>query len=130
LNAAIIIDPRSERDPVIARALDQATVELRYGTVAINLWPAVGYGTVSPPWGGHPSATLANIQSGLGWVHNTFMLGGIEKSIVRAPVVLSPKPAWFYDNRQCNLIGEKLAAFELQPRALSAPSLILSALRG
>jgi len=130
LNAAIIIDPRSERDPVIARALDQATVDLRYGTVAINLWPAVGYGTVSPPWGGHPSATLANIQSGLGWVHNTFMLGGIEKSIVRAPVVLSPKPAWYYDNKQCNQIGEKLAAFELQPRALSAPSLIVSALRG
>lgn len=130
LNAAIIIDSRSERDPQIARALDQATVELRYGTVAINLWPAVGYGTISPPWGGHPSATLANIQSGLGWVHNTFMLGGIEKSIIRAPTVLSPKPAWFYDNGRCNDIGSKLAAFELQPRLTKLPSLVFSALRG
>jgi hypothetical protein len=85
---------------------------------------------VSPPWGGHPSATLANIQSGLGWVHNTFMLGGIEKSIVRGPVVLAPKPAWYYDNKLCNVIGQKLAAFETQPRALSIPPLVWAALRG
>ena len=39
-----------------------------------------------------------NIQSGLGWVHNTFMLEGIEKSVFRGPLVVSPKPAWFYDN--------------------------------
>ncbi|HXI58223.1 MAG TPA: aldehyde dehydrogenase family protein [Polyangia bacterium] len=130
LNAALIIDGKSEADPTIARALDRAVTELRYGTVAINLWPAVGYGTVSPPWGGHPSATLANIQSGLGWVHNTFMLGGIEKSIVRGPVVLAPKPAWYFDNKQCNVIGQKLAAFETHPRALNVPSLVLAALRG
>jgi hypothetical protein len=130
LNAALIIDARSERDPAIAGALDRAVTDLRYGTVAINLWPAVGYGTVSPPWGGHPSATLANIQSGLGWVHNTFMLGGIEKSIVRGPTVLAPKPAWYYDNRQCNVIGRRLAAFETRPGALRAPPLIWAALRG
>jgi acyl-CoA reductase-like NAD-dependent aldehyde dehydrogenase len=130
LNAAIIIDPRSEADPTIARALDVAVTELRYGTVAINLWPAVGYGTVSPPWGGHPSATLANIQSGLGWVHNTFMLGGIEKSIVRGPVVLAPKPAWYYDNRMCNIIGQRLAAFEGSGSALRIPPLVWAALRG
>jgi acyl-CoA reductase-like NAD-dependent aldehyde dehydrogenase len=130
LNAALVIDGRSEADPTIATALERAVGELRYGTVAVNLWPAVGYGTVSPPWGGHPSATLANIQSGLGWVHNTFMLEGIEKSVVRAPCVLAPKPAWYCDNKQCDVIGEKLTAFELRPRASRAPSLILAALRG
>ncbi|MEO8211980.1 MAG: aldehyde dehydrogenase [Myxococcales bacterium] len=130
LNAAIIIDPRSERDATIAAALDRAVTALRYGTVAINLWPAVGYGTVSPPWGGHPSATLEDIQSGLGWVHNTFMLGGIEKSIIRAPVVMAPKPAWFLDNSRCHLIGRKLTAFETAPNAWSVPSLVLTALAG
>ena len=130
LNAALIVDARSEREPAIAAALDRAVTDLRYGTVAINLWPAVGYGTVSPPWGGHPSATLANIQSGLGWVHNTFMLEGIEKSIVRGPTVLAPKPGWYYDNRQCKVIGRRLAAFETRPRALSVPPLVWAALRG
>jgi hypothetical protein len=130
LNAALAIDRKSEADSTIAKALDRAVTELRYGTVAINLWPAVGYGTVSPPWGGHPSATLANIQSGLGWVHNTFMLDAIEKSVVRAPTIVAPKPAWYFDNAKCNVIGEKLAAFEMRPRLARAPSLLLAALRG
>jgi hypothetical protein len=130
LNAALVIDRKSEADASIGMALERAVTELRYGTVAINVWPAVGYGTVSPPWGGHPSATLANIQSGLGWVHNTFMLEGIEKSIVRAPTVLAPKPAWYFDNAKCNVIGEKLAAFEMRPRIARAPALVLAALRG
>jgi hypothetical protein len=130
LNAALVIDRKSEADASIGMALERAVTDLRYGTVAINVWPAVGYGTVSPPWGGHPSATLANIQSGLGWVHNTFMLDGIEKSIVRAPTVLAPKPAWYFDNAKCNVIGEKLAAFEMRPRIARAPALVLAALRG
>ncbi|HEX3695299.1 MAG TPA: aldehyde dehydrogenase family protein [Polyangia bacterium] len=130
LNATLIIDRRSEGDPTIAAALDHAVGALRYGTVAVNLWPGVCYGSVSPPWGGHPSATLANIQSGLGWVHNTFMLEGIEKSIIRAPSVMAPKPAWYYDNTQCKVIGQKLAAHEIHPRALRIPALVLAALRG
>jgi hypothetical protein len=128
LNAGLIIDPRTERE--VAPALDKAIVELRYGTVAVNLWPAVCYGTVSPPWGGHPSATLENIQSGLGWVHNTFMLEGIDKSVLRAPITLWPKPAWFFDNQATHLIGAKLTHFETAPGALKFPGLMAAALRG
>jgi aldehyde dehydrogenase (NAD(P)+) len=128
LNATLIIDPRTEK--AVAPALDRAVLELRYGTVAINIWPGVAYGTVSPPWGGHPSATLENIQSGLGWVHNTFMLEGIEKSVMRAPITMWPKPAWFYDNRATHLIGERLTRFELAPSALKLPALTAAALRG
>ena len=128
LNAAIIIDPRTEKE--FAPALERAVLDLRYGTVAINLWPAVAYCTVSPPWGGHPSATLEDIQSGLGWVHNTFMLEGIEKSVMRAPITLWPKPAWYYDNTATHLIGERLTRFELFPGALKLPGLTAAALRG
>src|SRR5205807_1723004 len=129
LNATLIVPPRLEAGSVGA-AVAQAVDGLRYGAVGINHWPALVYATVSPPWGGHPSATLDNIQSGLGWVHNTYLLGGIEKSIVRGPTVLAPKPAWYYDNRQCDVIGRRLAAFESRPRVLSLPPLVLAALRG
>jgi aldehyde dehydrogenase (NAD(P)+) len=128
LNAALIIDPRTEKG--VARALDQAILDLRYGTVAINLWPAVGYGTVSPPWGGHPGVTLENIQSGIGWVHNTYMLDGVEKSVMRGTITLWPKPSWFFDNENTHTIGEKIARFEIAPSALKVPSLTASALRG
>ena len=58
--------------------LERAVVDLRYGTVAFNHWPALGYAFGTTPWGGHQSATLRDIQSGLGWVHNPFMLAGID----------------------------------------------------
>jgi acyl-CoA reductase-like NAD-dependent aldehyde dehydrogenase len=130
LNACIVIHPRHEADPQIGKALDKALVELRYGTVGINHWPAVGYGLVNPAWGGHPSATLTNIQSGLGWVHNTFMFEGIDKSIIRGPLVAKPKPAWFYDNRKVHLIGEKMVAMYAAPSWWKLPGLVVNALSG
>ena len=130
LNACIVVDPRTEGDPAVTKALDRAIVELRYGTVAVNHWPGLVFGAVSAPWGGHPSATLADVQSGLGWVHNTFMLEGIDKSVFRGPCVLSPKPAWFYDNAMMSVIGAKLSEFEAAPSALKLPSLALASLRG
>ncbi|HMJ50853.1 MAG TPA: aldehyde dehydrogenase family protein [Polyangiaceae bacterium] len=130
LNACIVVDPRTEADPAVTTALDRAIVNLRYGSVAVNHWPALVFGAASAPWGGHPSATLADVQSGLGWVHNTFMLDGIEKSVFRGPCVLSPKPAWFYDNAMMQVIGAKLSEFEAAPSALKLPSLVLASLRG
>ncbi|HEX9296969.1 MAG TPA: aldehyde dehydrogenase family protein [Polyangiaceae bacterium] len=130
LNAALIIDPRSEADPAVASALDRAILNLKYGSVAVNHWPAAVFAAVSPPWGGHPSATLADVQSGIGWVHNTYMLEGIEKSVFRGPLVMSPKPGWFYDNSMMHVLGAKLTEFETSPSALKIPGLAIASLRG
>jgi len=128
LNAALVIPPRLEADPTVGKALDRAILDLRYGTVAINHWPGVCYGTGAMAWGGHPSATLKDIQSGLGWVHNTFMLEGIEKSVVRGPLVVKPKPPWFYDHPRPHVIGPKMLSLDSDPRWWKVPGLILSAL--
>jgi hypothetical protein len=128
LNATIVIDPRTEAEA--ASALDRAILELRYGTVAINHWPGLVFGSGSAAWGGHPSATLQDVQSGIGWVHNTFMLEGIEKSIFRGPITMSPKPAWFYDNAMMRVLGSKMVDFESAPSALKLPGLAIAALRG
>jgi len=128
LNACIIIHPDLERDETVGRALDRAVVDLRYGTVAINHWPALCYGLAALPWGGHQSATLKNIQSGIGWVHNTFMLDGIDKSIVRGNLRVRPTPVWFYDNRKAVGMGRKLVEFEAAPSWLKVPALMLKAL--
>lgn len=130
LNASIIISPETQRDPDVARALERAVLRLRYGTVAINHWPALGYGFVSPPWGAHPGSTLADVKSGIGWVHNTFMLRGILKSVVRGPLTVSPKPAWFRDNAMSHVVGRKLVAFEAAPSWWKVPGVALAALRG
>jgi acyl-CoA reductase-like NAD-dependent aldehyde dehydrogenase len=128
LNACIVIHPRLEQDATVGGALDRAIVDLRYGTVAINHWPALGYALGSTPWGGHPSASLKNIQSGLGWVHNTFMLGGVDKTIVRGALRVRPTPVWFYDNRKASTLGPRLLDMESSPSWLKLPGVLLRAL--
>jgi len=128
LNCCLVVHPRLEKDAAVSRALDRAILELRYGTVAINVWPAVCYGAMSMPWGGHPSATLDNIQSGLGWVHNTYMLGGIDKSIVRAPLKMWPDPLWFTDNPSTTRMGPAIIDMEAAPSWWKVPSLMAKAL--
>jgi hypothetical protein len=128
LNACIVIHPRHEKDAQVG--LDRAVAELKYGTVAINHWPAISYGLITPPWGGHPSATLADIQSGIGWVHNSYLLEGIEKAVLRGPLLAKPKPAWFYDNRGVHNLGKKLTRFEAAPSWFKVPGMAAAALRG
>jgi acyl-CoA reductase-like NAD-dependent aldehyde dehydrogenase len=130
LSCAIIIHEAQEEDPTIALALEKAIVELRYGAVALNQWPALLYALASPPWGGHPSATLADVQSGIGFVHNTPMLGRIDKAVLRAPLDASPKPAYFLDNKKMRDIGERLTRFAAAPSLGGVASVALAALRG
>ena len=115
LNAAVFIHGRLERDPSVGGALERAITELRYGTVAVNHWPAIGYAVGSLPWGGHPSATLRDIQSGLGWVHNSFMLEGIDKAIIRGPLVVRPRPLWFRGNPKASRVARQMVQQERAP---------------
>lgn len=130
LNAMIVVPPKLERSNDVSRAVDRAIDRLRYGTVALNHWPALVYATASPAWGGHPSATLADVQSGLGWVHNTYLLEGIEKSVLRAPFMAFPKPVWFGDHRRVARMGRRLLEMEYAPRWWKVPGLVWNAVRG
>ena len=130
LSCALTIHEAQEEDPTIAIALEKALVELRYGAVALNQWPAVVYALASPPWGGHPSGTLADVQSGIGFVHNTPMLGRIDKAVLRAPLDASPKPAYFLDNKKMRDIGERLTRVAAAPSLGGVASVAMAALRG
>ena len=76
---------------------------------------------MTTPWGGHPSATLANVQSGLGWVHNSVMLEGIEKCVMRAPLKPMPKPIYFPSHKTLDQVGRRLVEFEAAPSWLKVP---------
>lgn len=130
LNATLIIAPKLERDGTVRRVVDECIAALRYGTVAINHWPGLCYGAATLPWGGHPSATLSNIQSGLGWVHNTYMLEGIEKSVIRGPIKMWPTPPWFSDNRHTTALGPRLVAMEAKPSLWKVPGIARVAMCG
>lgn len=93
---AAVTHPRGFRSrKANERLLQSCLGKLRYNAIAINHWPGLMYAMMSPPWGGLPGSTLADAQSGIGTVHNTFLLGGIEKSVLEGPVTFFPKPPWF-----------------------------------
>src|SRR5215217_523179 len=129
LNVTLIVHPSSLKDAAVAAALEKAIRELRYGTVAVNTWPAAGYALVSLPWGGHPSSTARDIQSGLGWVHNSLMLEQVEKPVLRAPLTSLPVPPWVPGHRSVGELGRRLVQFERAPSWLKMPGIAAAALR-
>jgi acyl-CoA reductase-like NAD-dependent aldehyde dehydrogenase len=130
LAATLVVHPKTAAHPDFGPKVEDAIRELRYGAVVINSWAGAVFGLGVAPWGGHPSATLSDIQSGRGWVHNTFMLEGIEKVVLRAPLKVFPISPWFPGHRSVHHLARKLVDFELQPSWLKVPGLAATAMRG
>jgi hypothetical protein len=110
--------------------LDSALQRLRYGTVGVNQWPGVAYALMSPPWGVYPGASLADIQSGRGHVHNTYLLDRPQKTILHSPLSLFPKPMWFSTHRRPEAVAWKLFALYCRPTIMKLPTLLAAAIRG
>jgi len=130
LSASILIHPESLRDPETAAAFERAVADLRYGTVTINQWAAMGYGLVVTPWGAFPGHDLYDIQSGTGVVHNTMMFSRAQKAVVRVPFRVRPKPPWFVSHQTAHELGSKLTEFETDPSPAKLPAILWEALRG
>ncbi len=110
--------------------LETAIEQMRYGSVCINQWSGVVYGLMSPPWGGHASATLESPESGLGHVHNVFGLQDFDKSVLWGPLCNWPKPVWFHSHRTAYQAGLELIRFYTRPSVFQLPKLFFLALRG
>jgi len=130
LNAVLFVHPSQLKEGALASEVETATRRLRYGAIGINQWSAVAYALGSTPWGGHPSSTLADIQSGRGWAHNTAMLEGIEKCVVSGPLVSPMRPLWSPLHKTCHTAGRALCEFEAEPDLWRLSKLGYSALRG
>jgi aldehyde dehydrogenase (NAD(P)+) len=140
LGANVLVHPRRRRR--LGEAFDSFLGSLRYGTVAVNAWTAVGYLTATAPWGGFPGATLTSVGSGIGVVHNALLLADTEQTVVTGPfrpfprsyvtgqLTLTPKPAWFVRNRTGARTAELLMGFIAAPGWRKLPRLFVSALRG
>ncbi|HWA74118.1 MAG TPA: aldehyde dehydrogenase family protein [Polyangiaceae bacterium] len=115
LNAMLIAPSSVERDSTLRAALTKSVSDLRYGTVGVNVWPAAGYGLASPPWGGYPGATLADVQSGIGWGHDAAMLEHVEKSVLEGPLLGLLEPLWNPGHAHLRELGRALSGIEAAP---------------
>ena len=130
LNATLIVQPASLRDPATALAVQRAVADLRYGTVSLNHWSTVGYAFATTPWGAFPGHVRHDIGSGTDVVHNTLMFSRSEKTVIRAPFRAWPKPIWFGTHATARRLAPKLVEFEAHPSLLRVVGMLPLALRG
>ncbi|WP_182376252.1 aldehyde dehydrogenase family protein [Nocardioides sp. WS12] len=140
LGANIIVDPRTKK--MLGKALEEQVARLRYGTIGVNVWTAVGYLTPHATWGAFPGHPLDDIQSGRGVVHNALLLDQTERTVVTGPfrpfprsilhgeASITPKPPWFVNNKTSATTGRRLSGFAARPRWRALPAIFASALRG
>ena len=140
LGANIIISPATRKQ--IGAEFEDIIADLHYGTIAINAWTAVGYLTANATWGAFPGHTPDDIQSGHGVVHNALLIAKPERTVVQGPFrpaprailhgewSITPKPAWFVNNRTAATTGRRLTKLSAAPSLLRLPGVFASALRG
>ncbi|MBL9124728.1 MAG: aldehyde dehydrogenase family protein, partial [Planctomycetaceae bacterium] len=130
LGAALMVHPTFRKSPAQEAVFQKALADLRYGTIGINHWPALSYALMSPPWGGYPGGTMHDPQSGIGWVHNSYMFDKAEKTVLEGPLTMWPKPLWFPSNRSGERVSWKVVELYHRPSLFKLPGLLLAALGG
>lgn len=129
LAASITLPADFRKDPGRAAALDASLRRLDYGTIAINHWSGLSFAMMSPGWGGVAGRQLNDAQSGIGWVHNTFLLDQIEKYVLVGPLTVSPKPMWFATHSNPEPIAWRLLDLYHKPSVWNLGRLLASAVR-
>jgi aldehyde dehydrogenase (NAD(P)+) len=136
LGVAILIHPRTIA--ALGAAFDDAIAALRYGCVAVNTWPGLGFLLPTASWGAYPGNSLADVGSGIGIVHNTYLFDLPQKTVVRAPFApfprslgngertLLPTPPWFVTHRRADAVGRAMFAYAAKP---SLPRMAMTALQ-
>jgi hypothetical protein len=117
------------KDPDVAAAVERAIDDLRYGSVVVNDWSGQAYAMVNLSWGAYPGSPDADIQSGRGVVHNTYLLEDVEKSVVRGPFRPPLKPLWFHSHGTLDQVLPTLAQYTATGDPRFLPKVVASALR-
>jgi aldehyde dehydrogenase (NAD(P)+) len=140
LSVNLIVDPKTRRK--LGPDFDRAIAALRYGGIGINAWTAAAFLIPRAAWGAYPGHSYADVQSGIGVVHNALMFDKPLKTVVSAPFrpfprsvqhgenTMFPKPPWFLTNKTSESTARKLTEFSAAPSAAKLPALFASALRG
>jgi aldehyde dehydrogenase (NAD(P)+) len=140
LSVNLIVHPSTKKE--LGPDFDHAIAELRYGGIGINVWVGAAFLLSRAAWGAYPGHTYADVQSGIGAVHNALMFDKPAKTVVEAPfhpfprsalngqLTLFPKPPWFITNKTAASTAKLLTDFAADPSASRLPRLFASALRG
>ena len=123
LGANLIVHPATMKQ--YPELIEEAIAQLRYGTIGLNVWTGAGFLIPEMPWGAYPGHTLEDAGSGIGVVHNSYLLERTEKTVLRAPfspfprslrsgeMNFLPTPPWYVTSRGQAEVGQALCDFDL-----------------
>ena len=139
LGSNILIHPATIRE-IGRQKFERILADFKYGMIAVNAWTGVGFLLPTLPWGGFPGASLQNVGSGIGTVHNTMMIENSERTVLEGPFrpfprslfsrtpSIMPRPPWFVTAKKQNAVGRQLTHFYHRPSLAKLPRLLLNAL--
>ncbi len=128
LSCTVIIDDRTQQQ--YQPEFDSAIANLQYGAIGVNLWSGMLFYFGTTTWGAYPGNTLADVGSGIGFVHNSYLFDRPQKSVVYAPFRIFPTPGWFATHKNLLGMARQLLKFEAYPTWQHLPGLVMAALRG
>lgn len=136
LGVNLIIHPKTIQE--LGPELENCISDLKYGTVAINIWSAAAFLLPQSSWGAFPGHTYDDIQSGIGTVRNSLMFDKPEKTVYYGPFrslpralnLAPPRPPWFVTNKTAHITMKRITKFAVNPGIRHLPGIIYSALRG
>lgn len=128
LGASVII--KSYKRKHNKEILDNYVNNLKYGTIAINEWSAIGFIIPTLPWGGYPGNKDNDIQSGQDYVHNSIFfespLNGVVYSKFRMSSIIDP--LWFVSNKKQKKVFRHLTYYQIDKSIINLLKLSFSAL--
>jgi len=114
----------------VSKAIERAVEQLQYGVIAINCLPGLAWGLAVPPWGSYPGNPPYDIQSGTGFVHNSFMFTQPQKTVLRGPFRTWPPPPWFPSRaHRMAAICRRVTDYEASPSLIRMLDIAITALR-
>lgn len=128
LTATLVVHPDTMQDPQVAKAVEDAIADLRYGTVLINQFAGFGFYAMTTPWGAYPGNDIYDIQSGIGVTTNSLMFANPQKSVIRNPFKVAPDPFSLYSRTVVD-VARKLAELQYQPSIWKVPGMLWNAIR-
>jgi acyl-CoA reductase-like NAD-dependent aldehyde dehydrogenase len=128
LSCTVLIDSQTQKQ--YHQEFDNAIANLKYGAIGVNIWSGMIFYFGSTTWGAYPGNTPADIGSGSGFVHNSYLFDHPQKSVVYAPFRIFPTPAWFANHKNLLSMAKQLLKLEAHPTWRNLPLVVLAALRG
>ena len=128
LGATVLIkDSKKKRN---SEVVENYKHNLNYGTIAINEWAAIAFIIPTMPWGGYPGNKDNDIQSGQGFVHNSFFFESPLKGIVETNFRFSRfiDPPWFVNNKKAHRLFKNLTYYQANNSKINFIKLLFSTL--